>query len=274
MSNKILIIAGMHRSGTSLITQWVHKCGLSVGDELLGEGVGNQEGHFEDMDFVKLHETLLLQNGLQPNGLVVEAMPAVTEGQKEQLAGMIARKNGCYDVWGWKDPRTCLFLPAYRDVLPEAYSLVIVRDYKAVVSSLLTRMHKETALVYARKGWFKRLLWKLGEKQSRQKLICRKYAAIFLKACIVYNEALLQHIEHLPSARYLVVDYALLGKNDNSVFTHMQKVWQFPLQYRPFSDVYKDRLMTKQLAFSSYIKDTELLARAEESERRLRAIIQ
>lgn len=273
MGNKVLIIAGMHRSGTSLITQWVNKCGLSVGDELMGEGVGNQEGHFEDMDFVRLHENLLQQNGQEPSGLLVERMPAISGEQRQQVAAMVAGKNEDGHTWGWKDPRTCLFLPAYREVLPQAYSLVIIRDYKAVVSSLLTRMHKETALSYAGRGWWPRLLWKLGENKSRRKLICRKYATVFLKACTVYNEALLQHIDHLPPSRYLVVDYALLGKNDNVVFTHLQNEWQFPLHYRPFSDVFKDNLMTKQIDFATYIKDKTLLVRAEEAERKLRAAI-
>jgi len=43
---KFLVILGMHRSGTSLITQWLKNCGLSVGDSLHGADVGNAEGHF------------------------------------------------------------------------------------------------------------------------------------------------------------------------------------------------------------------------------------
>ena len=38
MANDILVIAGMHRSGTSLITHWLHDCGLQVGERLVGAG--------------------------------------------------------------------------------------------------------------------------------------------------------------------------------------------------------------------------------------------
>ena len=54
----------MGRSGTSVITQWINKCGLSVGEELLGSAIGNVEGHFEDMDFLLIHEEILISNKL------------------------------------------------------------------------------------------------------------------------------------------------------------------------------------------------------------------
>ena len=56
MASKILIIVGMHRSGTSLITQWLYRCGLSIGNKLAPADIGNVEGYFEDSDFLKLHE--------------------------------------------------------------------------------------------------------------------------------------------------------------------------------------------------------------------------
>jgi len=39
-SNRVLVIIGMHRSMTSLLTQWLDKCGLQVGDDLHGAGIG------------------------------------------------------------------------------------------------------------------------------------------------------------------------------------------------------------------------------------------
>jgi hypothetical protein len=49
----------MHRSGTSLISQWLSHCGLHLGERLLGPGIGNAEGHFEDLDFLEFHEQIL-----------------------------------------------------------------------------------------------------------------------------------------------------------------------------------------------------------------------
>jgi hypothetical protein len=40
-NNVPLIILGMHRSGTSLFASWLDKCGINMGDKMLGAGVGN-----------------------------------------------------------------------------------------------------------------------------------------------------------------------------------------------------------------------------------------
>ena len=53
------MVVGMHRSGTSLITNWLYRCGLQIGEHLLEPGEGNVEGHFEDVEFLKIHEEIL-----------------------------------------------------------------------------------------------------------------------------------------------------------------------------------------------------------------------
>lgn len=60
--NRTLLILGMHRSGTSLITHWLYRCGLEIGDTLFGPGLGKSEGRFEDVDFYNLHLEILREN--------------------------------------------------------------------------------------------------------------------------------------------------------------------------------------------------------------------
>ena len=59
MNSKVLVIVGMHRSGTSVITQWLYRCGLFIGNNLVGPDTGNEQGHFEDADFLRLHQKFL-----------------------------------------------------------------------------------------------------------------------------------------------------------------------------------------------------------------------
>lgn len=274
MSNKVLVIAGMHRSGTSLITQWLRKCGLPVGDDLMGEGIANLEGHFEDLDFVRLHEELLREINTDDSGLELEALPDWSAQQKQKINELIIKKNSLYTMWGFKDPRTCVFLEAYREVVPDAHYLVIVRDFKAVVSSLLSRMHREADINYAKKGGFKWWFWRVFERENRKRMLIRKRAKTYLKACTLYNEALLQLVNAVPESRCLVVDYAQLIREDDEVFSTLQKDWQFSgLRYRPFSDIFKEKLISKQWDFFHVIKDKSLIARAEQSEKNLRAVI-
>ena len=52
----------MHRSGTSLTSNWLHQCGLFLGENLIGPDIGNKFGHFENEDFLHLHVQTLRQN--------------------------------------------------------------------------------------------------------------------------------------------------------------------------------------------------------------------
>ncbi|HVX29275.1 MAG TPA: hypothetical protein VHA53_02260, partial [Nitrolancea sp.] len=61
--SKVLVVAGMHRSGTSLTANWLAQCGLDVGQDLLAGLPDNPTGHFEDRSFVYLHIDMLADNG-------------------------------------------------------------------------------------------------------------------------------------------------------------------------------------------------------------------
>ena len=58
--SSVLCITGMHRSGTSLTASWLARCQLQIADgRLLGPGIGNPRGHFEDLDFSDLQEAAI-----------------------------------------------------------------------------------------------------------------------------------------------------------------------------------------------------------------------
>ncbi len=54
-----LIIAGFHRSGTSVTAQLLHGAGLFLGYELLEALPSNPYGHFEDREVVELDRQIL-----------------------------------------------------------------------------------------------------------------------------------------------------------------------------------------------------------------------
>ena len=59
MNGQCLIITGMHRSHTSLLTQCLHLAGMYIGDNLLEANQYNSQGHFEHRDIVAFHENLI-----------------------------------------------------------------------------------------------------------------------------------------------------------------------------------------------------------------------
>ncbi len=137
-----LIVAGFHRSGTSLLTQLLHRAGLFVGDELLGANPSQPYGHFEDREVVTLHDRLLADNGL--NWMVHRPLvPVIAPDRWGALQQYVTRRETAHRLWGFKDPRVCLILGVWKHLLPDAKVVVCYRDYAASTYSLERRHSRE-----------------------------------------------------------------------------------------------------------------------------------
>ncbi len=136
--SQILVITGMHRSGTSLVSSLVKAAGIHVGDKLLAANSANPRGFFEDIDFVEFHEDLL--NGRGQHYLYVENdfVFEPTKAEKKRACQLVSERSN-KPLWGWKDPRTALFLDFWAEQLPEARFLFVLRHPLDVVCSLLRR---------------------------------------------------------------------------------------------------------------------------------------
>ena len=263
MQSKTLIVVGMHRSGTSLITNWLYRCGLQVGECLVAANPGNKEGHFEDVEFLRLHEEILASNNLPSAGLVYGKKIDVSIYQLEKLKSVIKIKNQRYKQWGWKEPRTCLFLDLYRELLPHSKYLVIMRDYPSVVNSLLKRDFALTDKKYMSRGVIERAIWTYFRKNKNKRKFYNANAEYFLKVWIDYNEHILSMLKELPVEDYIVINYSLLEKNDKEVFSFLTGTWHFALNYFSFKEVYKEDLMSGPPNLEPFLKDQDLLAKAK-----------
>lgn len=138
ISHSALIITGMHRSGTSLTTSLLESAGVYIGDRLMDGGNGNTKGHFEDLDFVDLHRQSLTQQGANREGWTTQTNFLFASENLIQAKNLI-KKNNKQPIWGWKDPRTTLFLNAWQNLIPEAKFIFIYRSPWDVVDSLFRR---------------------------------------------------------------------------------------------------------------------------------------
>ena len=132
-----VVIKGMHRSGTSFVASALEAAGLPVGERLLTDFPGNPRGHFEDLDFVTVHEDALAS---LPEGSFVtsDAALAFDAEQRARVAALIAAR-GALPAWGFKDPRTTLFLDEWRRLLPRARWVLLYRHPLEVLTSILRR---------------------------------------------------------------------------------------------------------------------------------------
>lgn len=134
----VLIITGMHRSGTSLTASLLQSAGVHIGDRLMAEDTGNQRGHFEDLDFVELHQNILQSQGISIAGWTKETAISVQEQYLASARTLVAAREQ-HLVWGWKDPRTTLFLDFWAELIPSAKFIFIHRSPWEVVDSLFRR---------------------------------------------------------------------------------------------------------------------------------------
>ncbi|HEY9195809.1 MAG TPA: sulfotransferase [Mucilaginibacter sp.] len=264
MQKRTLIIAGMHRSGTSLITHWLSKCGMELGEKLVEPGPGNPEGHFEDVEFLKMHEEILANHNLPKNGLTDDCVESYSVYEREKIKSIIRVKQQLYDQWGWKDPRTCLFLDVYRELIPDACYLVILRDYQSVISSLLRREFKPIDKKYMSRKLLSRIIWLGFRKRRRQKAFYYAHAREYLKIWIAYNQDILNSIKKLPKDAFVVVNYSMLIDKDILVFSHLKNQWNFNLKYFSFRKVFKENLIGPDLDITPYINDQSLIETARQ----------
>lgn len=271
METKVLVITGMHRSGTSLITQWLKRCGLFVGDRLLPAGIGNTEGHFEDSDFLELHESFLLSRRCPISGFVDRPIGQLTASEKHSARELINLKSSHHNQWGWKEPRTCLFLDVYRDLIPSAFYIIVLRDFNNAVHSMLERHYKSHLQRFETKKGPSRLKWILFKKKSAKQLF-KANAEQFLRVWIYYHEQILKHLSEVNPQAYLIVHYSNLLKNDHSVFNVLKHDWQFSLNYYPFDEVYRKELLSEKKNIECYINDDALISKARTIESTLNHI--
>ncbi len=114
---------GMHRAGTSMLARAVNLLGADLGPAggLMPAAPDNPEGYWERAEICALHERVLgaLRRTWDaavplPDGW--EEAPALSPLRAE-LAVLVQRTFGGAPLFAWKDPRTCLLLPLWREAL-------------------------------------------------------------------------------------------------------------------------------------------------------------
>ncbi|HVR95162.1 MAG TPA: hypothetical protein VMW27_01010, partial [Thermoanaerobaculia bacterium] len=133
-----LVIAGMHRSGTSLLANIAARAGVDMGSSLRGRRKGNHHGHFEDLELVLLQEKWLESRGWSALVPPPEGSVQLTSVEEDEARILVARR-ATKPLWGFKDPQTSLFLPIWDRLLPEPFSLLVYRHPVEVALSLLRR---------------------------------------------------------------------------------------------------------------------------------------
>jgi hypothetical protein len=117
----------MHRSGTSMTASWLEKCGLHLSNSLKGD-TGNEHGHFEDTEFLALQSGSIKRQLPDSKGWIVNGNCKIAFDSKEyeQAKLILAKRKELNFLWGWKDPRTTLFLADYSKIVTRPKVLLLL----------------------------------------------------------------------------------------------------------------------------------------------------
>lgn len=133
-------IAGMHRSGTSMVTSLLGRAGLYLGEEsdLLPPAEGNPDGYFENSKFVDLNEELLARLGgtyFRPPAFAPGWADAAASALGDRAQAVLRGFDG-REPWGWKDPRNSLTLPFWTSLMSDVRTVICLRHPWDVAESL------------------------------------------------------------------------------------------------------------------------------------------
>lgn len=141
----VVAVTGMHRSGTSLVAGLLRAAGLPMGETLLGASASNPHGHHEDTAFVELHDRALAALGADWTLAGAPASMAWTADIARDADALVAARRRDA-AWGWKDPRSVLFLDEWAARIPSLRVIVVFRDAAQVAASL--RRRRDPPLVH------------------------------------------------------------------------------------------------------------------------------
>lgn len=246
--SKVICILGMHRSGTSLLSQWLFRCGLNLGDRLLSRDFSNQKGHFEDLDFLEVHKQILQFNNLDPSGLIGLKELKLNKYYQKKIDHLIDLKCDLNQQWGWKDPRTCLIIEEYKRRIPDLKVLVVYRSYIKIINSLINRDIKRYFLLNG--NGFKKQLKSILFKRFIVKKLLKKNGLQYINATKQYFESILSLVEK-SSENVVIIGIDDLLERDVKIFNLIVEKWGFNLSYIPFNELFIPMLQSGKNFYSS-----------------------
>ncbi|KPM75457.1 sulfotransferase [Pseudoalteromonas sp. UCD-33C] len=141
-NNTPIIIAGMHRAGTSMLTREIEKLGVFLGNDL--------EKNHESIFFKSINEKLINDSGGNwdnPQAIkwlfnspdVIACYEKYFKLMTKSLARYKYDNFKNHELWGWKDPRNTFTFPFWKNIYPKAKLIIIERHGLDVALSLVKR---------------------------------------------------------------------------------------------------------------------------------------
>jgi glycosyltransferase involved in cell wall biosynthesis len=172
--SEVIIVLGMHRSGTSVLSRSLNIFGFKHGNKLLEKGFDNPKGYFEDYDIVELNDKILKKLNINWNLFFPTVRYSFSKNDfieyTEEAVLLLQRKINLNPFFIIKDPRLCRLLFFWKNVFKilkiKTFYVFSIRDPINIALSLKKRnnFYPEQAFML----WFEYLLFAVNDTLEEQ----------------------------------------------------------------------------------------------------------
>jgi hypothetical protein len=122
--NKVVLVSGMHRSGTSALMAGVHQVlGVNVENTKEKAAEDNLKGFFEDTKVTGLNDQILVSIGASWDSLstpeILDFSDAHFNLYRQEALNIVEEYTKDNYIWGIKDPRLSILMPFWENVIRE-----------------------------------------------------------------------------------------------------------------------------------------------------------
>jgi hypothetical protein len=144
----IVIVTGMHRSGTSAVAGLLHNNGIVMGENKNFKPrpkPQNPKGFYENVRFRNINDAILQTRGYNVKSyrLDIPQFKTVDFSLFRSMRNILEKYDKQYDNWGFKDPRTCITLKFWIAAMKAAdlkfKVLIVSRPFEEIAASLSKR---------------------------------------------------------------------------------------------------------------------------------------
>ena len=185
----VYIVLGMHKSGTTLIAQTLHKSGVNMGWDLTEEMIDYGSQKCESPSVNEINFCVKNCEGVRSININHRTKLRVGSDVEAKIKLFIENQSK-YKDWGFKDPRTVLTYPVWSKFLPEHKFVCIYRRPADVVRRYQYNIDNGKSLKPIKKF----------------RNVYRCYRA--LKTWSIYNKKIMEYIKYLDPDKYILLNYS------------------------------------------------------------------
>jgi hypothetical protein len=173
----------------------------------------NKRGYFEDLDFHEFQVAVLRAQGFHDAGYILQPSVSVPAQIAFGLGDLLQKRKRTGRPWGWKEPRSTLFLDFWHEQLPQLNFLLLFRAPWEVVDSLFRR----------------------GDENFL------KNPSMAVRVWLNYNRALLDFYDRHPE-RCLLLESYVVARGPSRLIEAIAR--KFGHHFGPIEDLYDKELYT------------------------------